>query len=131
MFGLRTWRFRAATQLVAAAAGLTVATCLATFADSLPGVAAALVLAGLAVPPILVLASVLTERHVARTVLTQGFTWLNSASAVGSASAAALGGLAVDHFHARGGFGLAGVAALATALLAVGITRTRAPHRSR
>ena len=68
----------------------------------------------------------LTERHVHQAVLTQAFTWLNSASAAGSAAAAALTGLAVDHFHARGGFTLAGVAALTMALLAVVIASSRA-----
>lgn len=134
LFGLRTWRPRVPAQLVIATVGLTLAACLAaalaTAAGSLLGVAAALGLAGLAVPPILVLTALLTEQHVDQAVLTQAFTWLNSASAAGSAAAAAVAGLAVDHFHARGGFGLAGVAALTMALLAGVIATTPAGSRT-
>lgn len=74
-------------------------------------------------PPILVLASVLTEQHIHRAVLTQAFTWLNSASAAGSAAAAAVAGLLIDALTARGGFGLATTAALTMTLLAALITR--------
>ncbi|MFD0509613.1 hypothetical protein ACFQ0Q_01235 [Streptomyces aureus] len=41
----------------------------------------ALALTGFAVPPLLVLSSVLAESMVPRAALTQAFTWLNSASA--------------------------------------------------
>lgn len=130
LFGRRSWRFRAATQLMIATVALTGAAFLATSAASLLGVAAALTLAGFAVPPILVLASVLTEQHVHQAVLTQAFTWLNSGSAAGSAAAAALAGFVIDHFHARGGFGLASAAALTMALLATVIAQTRVAFRA-
>lgn len=123
LFGLRTWRAKPTTQLLAATVALTIAALLLTGASSFLGVAVALGLAGFAVPPILVLASVLTEHQVDRTVLTQAFTWLNSASAAGSAAAAAIAGLAIDTFQARGGFGLAAIAALTMALLAALITK--------
>lgn len=126
LFGLRTWRATPPTQLLAATAALTLAAVLFTAAGSLVGVAVALAMAGFTVPPILVLASVLTERQVDRAVLTQAFTWLNSASAAGSATAAAIAGLIIDSFHARGGFGLAAAAALTMTLLAALITRVGA-----
>ena len=66
-------------------------------------------LTGLAIPPILVLCSVLAESAVHRAVLTQAFAWLNSASAAGSAGAAAVAGWAVDTFGAHGGFAVAAV----------------------
>jgi MFS family permease len=118
LFGLRTWRPSTSAQLRIATGALSAAALLATAADSFVGVAVALGLAGFAVPPILVLASVLTQRQVDQTVLTQAFTWLNSASAAGSAAAAAIAGLVIDTFQARGGFALAAAAALTMTLLA-------------
>jgi hypothetical protein len=76
-------------------------------------------LTGLAIPPILVLCSVLAEASVHRAVLTQALAWLNSASAAGSAGAAASAGWAVDTFGARGGFAVAAMATGVMALLAV------------
>jgi hypothetical protein len=79
-----------------------------------------IVLTGAAVPPVLVLLSVLAESTVHRAVLTQAFTWLNSAGAAGSAGAAALSGRAVDAFGATGGFALAAAGTTGMAVLAVG-----------
>jgi MFS family permease len=73
--------------------------------------AVALVAPGLAVAPILTLSSVVTQRRVDKAVLTQAYTWLNSASAAGLAGAAAAAGQLVDSADARAGFGLAVVAA--------------------
>jgi hypothetical protein len=106
-------------QLAAAAAGLAVG-CLPLLVAGSPfelgfGVA----LTGLAIPPILVLCSVLAEASVHRAVLTQALAWLNSASAAGSAGAAASAGWAVDTFGARGGFAVAAMATGVMALLAV------------
>jgi sugar phosphate permease len=62
---------------------------------------------------------VLAEAAVHRSVLTQAFVWLNSASAAGSAGAATAAGWAVDTFGAHGGFAVAAMAAGAMAVLAV------------
>jgi MFS family permease len=128
LFGLCAWRSRPAIQLLTAAGALTLAALLISTAHSVAGVAVALGLAGFAVAPILVLASVLTEQQVDRAVLTQAFTWLNSASAAGAAGAAAVAGVVIDTFHARGGFGLAATAALTMTLLAALIVRADTPR---
>lgn len=87
-------------------------------------------LTGLAIPLILILCSVLAESAVHQTVLTQAFAWLNSASAAGSAGAAAVAGWAVDGRGAPGGFAAAAVAAALMAMLAVtGQRALRVPHR--
>jgi NAD(P)H-dependent FMN reductase len=52
-------------------------------------------------------------------VLTQAFVWLSSASAAGSAVAAAVAGWAVDAGGAHGGFAVAAAAAGVMAVLAV------------
>ncbi|WAZ26282.1 hypothetical protein STRCI_007843 [Streptomyces cinnabarinus] len=76
----------------AAAACLALTSLPLTVLDAPLAVGATLALTGLAVPVLLILASVLTESSVPRAVLTQAFTWGNSASAAGSAGAAALAG---------------------------------------
>jgi hypothetical protein len=130
LYGLRRWRTAPRVQLAVAAAGLA-AGCLPLLVIGSPlelgfGVA----LTGLAVPPILVLCSVLAESAVHRAVLTQAFVWLNSASAAGSASAAAAAGWAVGTFGAHAGFAVAATAAGAMAVLAVaGLHALRAPQQ--
>jgi hypothetical protein len=69
---------------------------------------------GLAIAPILTLSSVLTQASVHRAVVTQAFTWLNSADAAGSRQAAALSGARGPH----AAFALAALAATAGAQVA-------------
>jgi predicted MFS family arabinose efflux permease len=71
------------------------------------------------VPPTLVLLTVLTENCVHPAVLTQAFTWNNSASAAGSALAAFLAGRTADELGASAAFALAPVAGLALLVLSV------------
>ncbi|MFJ4485617.1 hypothetical protein ACIP3D_25025 [Streptomyces longwoodensis] len=116
----------------AAAACLTLACLPLIFLDAPLAVGAALALTGLAVPVLLVLASVLTEASVPRAVLTQAFTWGNSASAAGSAAAAALAGRVVDAGGAHAGFAVAvGAAAVMTVLALGGAVRPREHQRPR
>jgi MFS family permease len=111
----------------AAAACLTLASLPLTFLDAPLAVGATLALTGLAVPVLLILASVLTEASVPRAVLTQAFTWGNSASAAGSAGAAAVAGRVVDAGGAHGGFGVAAGAAVVMTVLALGGLRDSSP----
>ncbi|MEU5663911.1 MFS transporter [Streptomyces longwoodensis] len=113
----------------AAAACLTLACLPLTFLDAPLAVGAALALTGLAVPVLLVLASVLTEASVPRAVLTQAFTWGNSASAAGSAAAAALAGRVVDAGGAHAGFAVAVGAAAVMTVLALGGAVCRREHQ--
>lgn len=118
LFGLRTWRLRPTTQLVWATTGLAVFCLLLITPTSVWGLGVGLALTGMTIPPILVIAAVLTERDVHPSALTQAFTWLNSASAAGAAVAASAVGLTVDAFSARGGFVIAAVAAALMAVIA-------------
>ncbi|MFE1852060.1 hypothetical protein [Streptomyces sp. NPDC059489] len=104
----------------AAAACLALASLPLTFLDAPLAVGATLALTGLAVPVLLILTSVLTESSVPRAVLTQAFTWGNSASAAGIAGAAAVAGRVVDAGGAHGGFGVVVGAAVAMTVLALG-----------
>ncbi len=130
LYGLRRWRTAPQVQLAVATAGLA-AGCLALLVAGSPvelGIGVALT--GMAIPPILVLSTLLAQSAVHQEVLTQAFVWLNSASAAGSASAAAATGWAVSTFGAHGGFAVAATATGVAAMLAVaGLQALGAPQR--
>ena len=126
LYGLRQWQTAPQVQLAVAAAALA-AGCLPLLAAGSPVVLGFdVALTGLAIPPILVLCSVLAETAAHRTVLTEAFAWLNSASAAGSASAAAAAGWAVSAFGAHAGFAVAAMASGVMAALAVAGLRVSA-----
>lgn len=111
-----------------AAACLTLASLPLIFLDAPLAVGATLALTGLAVPVLLILCSVVTESAVPRAVLTQAFTWGNSASAAGIAGAAAVAGRVVDAGGAHGGFGLAAGASVVMTVLALSGLRDSSPN---
>ncbi|MEV5778953.1 MFS transporter [Streptomyces antimycoticus] len=113
-----------------AAACLTLASLPLTFLDAPLAIGATLALTGLVVPVLLILASLLVEALVPRAVLTQAFTWGNSASAAGTAGAAAVAGRVVDAGGAQGGFGVAVGAAVVMTVLALGGRRDSSPDVS-
>jgi hypothetical protein len=119
LYGLRRWRAAPRMQLAVVAAGLA-AGCLPLIVAGSPfELGFDIALTGLAITPLLALCSVLAESAVHRAVLTQAFVWLNSASAAGSAGAAAIAGWAVEISGARSGFAVAAVATGVMALPAV------------
>ena len=130
LYGLRRWRTAPQVQLAVATAGLAVG-CLALLVAGSPvelGIGVALT--GMAIPPILVLCTLLAQSAVHQAVLTQAFVWLNSASAAGAASAAAATGWAVTTFGAHGGFAVAATATGVAAMLAVtGLQALAVPQR--
>ena len=130
LYGLRRWRTAPPVQLAVATAGLAVG-CLALLVAASPvelGIGVALT--GMAIPPILVLCTLLAQSAVHQAVLTQAFVWLNSASAAGSAGAAAATGWAVTTFGAHGGFAVAATATGVAAMLAVaGLQALAVPQR--
>ena len=130
LYGLRQWHAAPRVQLAVAAAGLAIGCLPLLVAGSPLQLGLSIALTGLALPAIFVPCSVLAEAAVHRTVLTQAFVWLNSASAAGSAGGAAAAGWAVATFGARGGFVVAAVAAGVMAVLAVaGLRVPRQPGR--
>jgi hypothetical protein len=124
-------------QLAAVAGALLLAASLLFTAGSPWALGAVTALTGAAVPPLIVLCSVLAESAVHPAVLTETFSWLGSASAAGSAAAAALSGWAVDAAGPGGGFALAVTAAAAITaqglaglrLLPVAVRRPTRPRR--
>ncbi|MDH6215370.1 MFS transporter [Streptomyces pseudovenezuelae] len=121
LYGVRRWRATPRLQLAVATTGLALGSLLLLTAHSPLALGSVIVLTGAAIPPVLVLLSVLAESTVHRAVLTQAFTWLNSAGAAGSAGAAAVSGRAVDTFGAAGGFAIAAAGSTGMAVLAVSL----------
>ncbi len=115
LYGLRRWRAATPVQLLAVTSALMLATLPLLTVGSPFGLGLAVVVTGATIQPLLVLFSVLTESTVHHTVLTQAFSWLGSASAAGSAAAAAVTGWAIDSLGARGGFAVAATTAATAA----------------
>jgi predicted MFS family arabinose efflux permease len=127
LYGRRRHTTPARRQLVFAAGYLTGTALLLPLAPSAVWLGAAVVVTEVAVPPTLALLNVLTEKAVPPAVLTQAFTWCNSASAAGSALAAALAGHAADAWGSSAALALAPAAGLV--LLALALAAQSAANR--
>ncbi|WP_317447155.1 MFS transporter [Streptomyces collinus] len=131
LYGSRRWRTEPPVQLLTATSALTLGALLLLTVGSPLGLGAVVVLTGATIPPLLVLFPVLTEAAVHRSVLTQAFSWLGSASAAGSAAAGAVSGWAIDSLGARGGFALTTAATLAMTVQSLaGLRLLSAPKHS-
>lgn len=124
LYGLRKHPTPAHRQLVLAAIYLTATAALLPLAPSALWLGAAVVLTEAAIPPTLVLLTVLTDRAVRPTMLTQAFTWNNSASAAGSALAAAVAGRAADAWGPSGALAQAPLAGFVLVVLSLALCRS-------
>ncbi|WP_405406743.1 MFS transporter [Streptomyces sp. NBC_01104] len=120
--GLVYGRFRRRTppaaQLPLILTHLAAASMLPLLAGAPWQLALTLLLPGACVAPCIIVSSTLVESVVDRSVLTQAFTWTNSASAAGIAASAAVAGRLVDGpGGARAGFAVPLIALTATAVL--------------
>ncbi|MGW5688954.1 hypothetical protein [Nonomuraea sp. NPDC003754] len=122
LYGLRPHPAPPCRQLVIATACLTGAALLLPLATSALWLGAAVVVTEAAVPPTLVLLNVLTEKAVHPAVVTQAFTWNNSASAAGSALAASLAGRAADAWGASAALAQAPAAGLVLVVLSLALS---------
>ncbi|CAH0218465.1 MULTISPECIES: MFS transporter [Plantibacter] len=113
-------------QLIASAV-LTLAVVVGAVWPALPGLAIMLLVGGTAIAPLLASSSQIVQATVVPQELTQGFTWINSASAAGIAASAALTGRLV----AQGGVEAAMPALMMLVMIAVmaaaSAFRTRTP----
>ncbi|MFF4179239.1 MFS transporter [Streptomyces sp. NPDC001750] len=97
-------------------------------AGSLPFLAVALFVAGLAIAPTMVTTMALVEQHVPRTALTEGMTWTSTGLAVGVALGSSAAGWVVDAAGAEAGYAVPAVAgALAAAVAFLGYRRLSGP----
>ena len=123
-YGARKWRSAPAWQLVVTLVVLTIGSVPLLLVDRPGWLAVALMLPGFGLAPSMIVSAVLTERVVDKGALTRAFALLSSASAVGSAGAAAVAGRALDGGGTVWGFGIA-VGALGVATV-VGLVGRRA-----
>lgn len=109
-------------QLLVAVGVLLVTTLPLLLVDSVPALAAAIFLSGVAVSPTFITAFGLIERRVPPGLLTEGVTWVMTGIGIGMAFGAFLSGWVVDSFGPRSGF-LVSVAAASLALLLVALAQ--------
>lgn len=95
-YGAMKERWRPHTVQLIASVLLFAAIGLSTVSLTLPVLCVALVLAGATISPVIVTSSQMVVASVGRASLTQGFTWINTASAVGIAVSASVAGVAVE-----------------------------------
>ncbi|MEV6161822.1 MFS transporter [Streptomyces sp. NPDC052052] len=97
-------------------------------AGSLPFLAVALFVAGLAIAPTMVTTMALVEQHVPRNQLTEGMSWTGTGLAVGVALGSSAAGWVIDGFGADAGYAVPGVAgALAAVVAFLGYRRLTGP----
>jgi MFS family permease len=116
-FGVRRWHSPLAKQLQRTLTLLAIGCIPLLFANTVPALAAALVIPGLAIAPTLIVSGLITVELVNPAVLTQAFTWRNSASAAGTALAAALAGHLLDTYGTSWSFAITVVATSSIAAL--------------
>jgi hypothetical protein len=128
-YGRRSWRASHSRQLARVLTLLAAGCVPLLVATSVPELAVALIGPSLAVAPALIVSALLTESLVDPSLLTQAFTWQNSASAAGTALAAGLVGQAIDTNGTRWGFAIALGGAAAVAVFVRVNQRGLAGHR--
>jgi MFS family permease len=119
-WGTVRWRVRLRHRLVCVLTLLTVLTVPLTLVGSYWLMLPLVVLTGVAVSPSLISAFTLAEVLVPRAAVTEAFTWIGTALALGVAVGASLAGKIVDSMGANASFlvatGAAGLAAIAVGL---------------
>ncbi len=124
VFGLLSPRRSPAAQLLLVASALSVVGLVLTTDTNVVVLGAAVAASELLIPPTLALYGVLAEALLARRVLTQAFSWMNSASAAGSAVAVPVAGSIADAHGGGAAFVLVVVASLTIVALAVWLERS-------
>jgi len=90
------------------------------FADTVPLLALAIFVSGVAISPTFITAFGLIERRVPEAMLTEGVTWVMTGIGIGMALGAFVAGWVVDTYGAQNGFWVSivsGAIALATVLI--------------
>jgi MFS family permease len=87
------------------------------FAETVPMLAVAVFVSGVAISPTFITAFGLIERRVPEAMLTEGVTWVMTGIGIGMALGAFVAGWVVDNFGAHNGFWVSVVAAAASLLI--------------
>ncbi|MEU0809676.1 MFS transporter [Streptomyces sp. NPDC005970] len=123
VYGAVDWKLSQARLLSITTSALTLGVVPLAFADSPLAMAFLAVVAGVAISPGLIAGSTLLESLAPKGSLSEGFSWLTSAGALGIALGTAVGGRLAD----PGGFEQAAWAAVGGGLLAMGLSLVGQP----
>lgn len=104
-------------QLLIAVSVLAVTALPLLIADTIPLLALAVFVSGIAISPTFITAFGLIERRVPESMLTEGITWVMTGIGIGMALGAFLAGLVVDMFGAQNGFWLSVAAGVAVVII--------------
>lgn len=126
VYGAVHWKISIATRLIAAQAALAVLALPLLFVDRQPWVAITVALPGIAIAPALIAANTLAGQLASRSAVTQTFTWIASAMALGLAAGQSLAGQAADKLDVHAGFAIP-IAAAAIGAAVTGLLRTSRP----
>jgi len=107
-------------QLMLAVIVLAITALPLPFAGTVPLLAAAVFVSGIAISPTFITAFGLVERRVPEAMLTEGVTWVTTGIGIGMALGAFVAGWVVDTFGAQNGFWVS-VAAGIAAVLTIGL----------
>ncbi|PRZ41675.1 putative MFS family arabinose efflux permease [Antricoccus suffuscus] len=118
-FGVMKWKRSVGGQFVAAAVLFGVLAQGLLLASNLWMLTVLIFIAGVAIAPVLISATMLIERLVPPYALTEGLTWATTALVAGVTIGAAVGGQLIDSYGARTAFLLPTCAALVAAIIAV------------
>lgn len=128
VFGLLHLKGEPARRWVLGVCAMAVSMIPLQLAGSLPFLAVALFVAGLAIAPTMVTTMALVEAHVPRSKLTEGMSWTGTGLAVGVALGSSAAGWVVDAQGAAAGYAVPGVAGVFAAVVALlGYRRLRRP----
>jgi MFS family permease len=120
VYGILKPKVPLSRQFAAAVAVATATSVPLLFVTTIPMLALALFVSGVAISPTFITAFGLVERLVPAAKLTEGITWVGTGIGIGMAIGSAASGWVIDQFGASSGFWVsvaAGSVALATALL--------------
>ncbi|MGW0564886.1 MFS transporter [Streptomyces sp. NPDC003016] len=132
VFGLLHLKGAASTRWLVGVCAMAVSMIPLLLAGSLPFLAVALFVAGLAIAPTMVTTMALIEQHVPRAKLTEGMTWTGTGLAVGIALGSSAAGWVVDAAGAESGYAVPVAAgALAAVVAFLGFRRLRRPAQTR
>ena len=121
-------------QLLIAVSVLAVTALPLLIADTVPLLALAVFVSGIAISPTFITAFGLIERRVPESMLTEGVTWVMTGIGIGMALGAFLAGWVVDNFGAQNGFWVsvaAGAAVVVTIAIGPEDPRRRQARNSR
>lgn len=104
-------------QLLIAVSVLAITALPLLIAGTVPFLALAVFVSGIAISPTFITAFGLIERRVPESMLTEGITWVTTGIGIGMALGAFLAGWVVDSFGAQNGFWLSVAAGVATVVI--------------